>query len=214
VFEKRMPSRRVPVVAGVAAGQAAWVVGSLLAFVAVRAAEHESILSAALDDAAPSPEFYQAVGWVFYNAHTVGITVEPSRQGSSASPFTAVLVGGDGVTPLLYAVPVVVLAAAGGVVAFATGSRGSRHGLVAGLAVVPGYLVLAVAGVLVTSTAWSMGPGGTASPAAVAAVVRAGFLYPVVCAGGAGLLVGAVLDATGVSPPRSRPESTGGGDRS
>jgi hypothetical protein len=75
-------------------------------------------------------------------------------------------------------------------------------GLVAGLTVVPGYFVLTVAGKLATTTAWSMGPGGSASPAAVG-VLLAGVLYPAVCAGAAGALVG-VIRGRGASLDRSQ----------
>jgi hypothetical protein len=214
VSETRTPSRQVPILPGVVAGQAAWVVGYLLTFAVVWTADHNRVLRATLGDAAPAPDLYQTVGWVFFNAHTVGITVEPARQAGSPDPFTTELVGAAGFTPVLYAVPVVILIAAGASVAFATGSYDPRTGMVAGLAVVPGYLALCIAGTLATSTAWSMGPGGTASAEALAVVVRAGVLYPAVCSGGAGALVGAVLGVSGTppGPGPSQPEPTADGD--
>lgn len=192
---------RVPVFAGLVAGQVAWVVGYLLTFVVTWSGNHDAVLEAALGDA-PLPELYQAAGWVFYSAHGVGVTVEPAARGGSVSSFTATLVGPHGFTPLLYAVPAVLLAVAGVFVALRSEVERPRAGLAAGLAVVPGYFVLAVAGKLVTTTAWSMGPGGTASPAAVG-VLLAGVLSPAVFAGGSGVLVG-VFRARADSPDRSR----------
>jgi len=197
-------SNRVPVFAGPVAGQVAWTVGYLLTFAVTWSGDHEAILGGALGDA-PVPDLYQAVGWVFYSAHGVGVTVEPVARGGPASSFTVTLVGSDGFTPLLYAVPVVLLVVAGALVALRAGVTRAREGLVAGLAVVPGYFVLAIAGKLATTTAWSMGPGGTASPAAFG-VFLAGVLYPAVCAGGSGALV-ATIRGRGDSPDRSRVES-------
>jgi hypothetical protein len=194
-------SDRVPVLTGLLAGQVAWVAGYLVTFVVTWRGNHEAVLEAALGDA-PLPALYQAAGWVFYNAHGVGVSVEPAARGGQVSSFTATLVGPDGFTPLLYAVPTVCLVAAGALVAVRTDVERPRAGFVAGLTVVPGYVVLAVAGKLATTTAWSMGPGGTASPAAVG-VLLAGVLYPAVCAGGAGALVG-VVTGRADSPDRSR----------
>jgi hypothetical protein len=179
---------RVPVFAGLVAGQVAWAAGSLLTFAVTWSGDHEVVLEGALGDA-PLPELYQAVGWVFYSAHGVGVTVEPAARGGPVSSFTVTLVGADGFTSLLYAVPAVLLLGAGALVALRTEVERPREGLVAGLAVVPGYFVLAVAGKLATTTAWSIGPGGTAGPAAVG-VLLVGVLYPAVCAGAAGVLVG------------------------
>jgi len=192
---------RVPVFAGLVAGQVAWVVGYLLSFVVTWSGDHEAILTASLGDT-PLPDLYQAVGWVFYSAHGAGVTVEPAARDGPVSSFTVALVGPDGFTPLLYAVPAVLLVAAGVLVALRSGVERPREGVVVGFAVVPGYFVLAVAGKLATTTAWSMGPGGTAGPAAIG-VLLVGVLYPAVCAGGAGVLAG-VFRAREDSPGRSR----------
>jgi hypothetical protein len=188
----------------VVAGQVAWIVGYLLTLAITWSGNHEAVLETALGDA-PVPALYQAAGWVFYSAHGVGVAVEPAARGGPVSSFRATLVGPDGFTPLLYAVPAVLLVAAGALVALRSEVERPRVGLVAGLTLVPGYFVLAVAGKLATTTAWSMGPGGTASPAAVG-VLLAGVLYPAVCAGGAGTLV-AVLRARADSSERPRTES-------
>jgi len=195
---------RVPVFAGLVAGQVAWALGYLLTFAVTWSGDHEAILETALGDA-PLPELYQTVGWVFYSAHGAWITIEPVARGDQVSLFTVGLVGSDGFSPVLYVVPAVLLLAAGALVAVRTDVERPREGLVTGLAVVPGYLALTVAGKLATTTVWSMGPGGTASPAAVG-VLLAGVLYPAVCAGAAGGLVG-VFRAREDSPDQSRVEN-------
>jgi len=198
---RTVSTRRVPVFAGLVAGHAAWIAGYLCTFAVTWSDNHEAVLAAALGET-PMPELYQTVGWVFYSAHGVGIIVEPAARGGPVASFTVTLVGPDGLTPLLYAVPAVLLVAAGALVALRSGVERPREGLVAGLAVVPGYFVLAVVGKLATSTAWSMGPGGTAGPGAVG-VLLVGVLYPAVCAGGAGALVG-IINGGEDSPDRSR----------
>jgi len=196
-------SRPVPVFAGLVRGHVAWVVGYLLTFVLTWSGDHETTFASALGDA-PLPELYQAVGWVFYSAHGVGVVVEPATRGGSVSSFTVTLVGSDGFTPALYAVPAVCLLVAGALVAHRTGVERVREGLAAGLTVVPGYFVLAVAGKLATTAAWSMRPGGTASPAAVGVLV-AGVLYPAVFSGCGAVIVG-ILGRRG-PPDRSSARS-------
>lgn len=196
--------KRVPVLAGLAAAHAAWFAGYLVTAAVVFRAGREAVLDAAVGDTVSRVDPYQTVAWVFFNAHGVPVEVEPARRADDAAAFTATLVGGsDGVTPLVYGLPVVLLVAAGCAVALAADSRGPVDGFVAGLTVVPGYLALVVAGRLVASIAWSMS-GGTAAPEAVAALARAGLLYPAVCAGLAGLVVGAVRGKAGPSPDLER----------
>lgn len=194
VSVRRLAVGSVPVVRGVVAGQVAWAVGLLAAAVAVAAADHAAVVAATLGETAPSPAFSRLVGWVQFNAHTVDVVVTPATQGGTPSPVR-VSVLADGFSPLLYTVPVAALVVAGALVTVLADRRGLRPGLVAGLAVVPGYFVASVASRLAATTAWSMGPGGTAAPAAAGALVVSGLLYPVVCAGLGGALAGGVRAA-------------------
>lgn len=189
---------RVPVLTGLGAAHVAWFLGYFITAVVVWRGDRTAVI-----DTVSRLEPYQTVAWVFFGTHGVAVEVVPVDRGDDPAAFTATLVGGDGFTPLLYGLPVVLLAVAGAAVAVRAGSCGPVEGLVAGLVVVPGYLALAVAGGLVGSVAWSMS-GGTANLEPVGVLVRAGLLYPAVCAGFAGLVIGTVRGGAPPSLHRSR----------
>lgn len=189
--------RRVPVVAGIVAAHVAWVVGYLVTAVIFRQGGREAVSNPAFGEMASRPDTLQAVAWVFYSAHGAPVAIVPADRAEATASFTATLVGGDGFTPLLYAVPVVVLVAAGAAVAWYAGSTGPVDGLVAGFAVAPGYLALAWAASMASTITWSMGADGTAAPQATAVLLLAGLIYPFVCAGSGGLFAGAVTGLVG-----------------
>lgn len=191
--------RRVPVLAGIVAAHVAWFVGYLVTAVVVRWGGGEAALDAVLADTASRPDAYQVVTWVFYNAHGAPVETVPAARGDTTAASTVTLVGGDGFTPLLYAVPAVVLVGAGAAVARYAGSSGPVEGTVAGLVLVPAYVALAWAASMASTITWSMGSDGTAAPHATAVLVLAGLVYPAVCAGGGGLLAGSVTDLVGSS---------------
>ncbi|MFW6265517.1 MAG: hypothetical protein ACOC2A_01950, partial [Halanaeroarchaeum sp.] len=95
--------------------------------------------------------------------------------------------GQDGFTTLLYVVPPALLLAGGLALArhrrAATPIDGARFGL----AVIPGYLVLSVAGAFVFEVT-TLGASG--APDLLSAVVLAGILYPLVFASAGGALGG------------------------
>jgi hypothetical protein len=178
--------RRVPLGVGAAAGALAWLLGYLLTYVATSGRIREfqgSFLGGVADLFGLEVPTWKIVGWVFYNAHFVD-TAAGSGTGSA--------VGGDGFTALLYALPPVVLLAAGLAVGRAAGSGDAATDALAGASVLIGYLPLSILGVLLFETTIA---GTTVAPALVPGVLLAGVLYPAVFgAVGAGL---AALTADG-----------------
>lgn len=117
---------------------------------------------------------WQAVLWVFYDSHFVGI-----RTPEVFGPDGALWAGGELVhiidllgVEYLYAVPAVVLFVAGAVVATLGGTRTPREGAFAGMAVATGYIVVVIFGLFVATR------GGVA-PSPLRALVIAGAVYPV-----------------------------------
>jgi hypothetical protein len=127
---------------------------------------------------------YQLVGWVFYNAHFVDTVF-----GGLPVAATGSAVGGEnGFTPLLFLVPPALLLAAGLAVARFRGADTPATGALAGLAVVPGYFLLSVAGVFLFTIAAGPARG---RPDPVLAAVLAGVVYPAVLGVAGGALAGA-----------------------
>jgi hypothetical protein len=129
------------------------------------------------------------VGWVFYNAHFVDTVFRniPLVGGSAAS-----FVGGeDGITSLLYIVPIALLFATGPALARADGSVDRIRGALVGATALPGYLLPSIAGVFLFEV--SVG-GATGAPDLLPGVLLAGVVYPGLFAVAGGTL-GAVLAA-------------------
>lgn len=128
---------------------------------------------------------WKAVLWLFYDSQFVG-----TRTPTVTGPDGALWGGGELVDTVnvlgveyLYAVPVVLLVAAGATVAMTTNAMTPRNGLLAGITVTIGYLALTVLG-LFAATA-----GGIA-PSPLRALVVAGIVYPVVFGAVGGAVVG------------------------
>lgn len=185
-----MPSRklssRVPISAGVVAGIAAWLVGYVCTYIVAGTQIRESILSQAVELLGDGSATYKFVGWVFFNSHFVD-TVVSGPLSTSASNAVG---GGNGFTPILFLVPLALLVGAGLAVGRFQGVETAEAGAVAGLAVLPGYLVFAVLGTVLFEVSAGPASGG---PDVVLAVVLAGVVYPAVF----GALGGALAGETG-----------------
>jgi hypothetical protein len=155
---------RIPFVPGTVAGLAAWVLSYLFTYVVTSPDISNSLLGRFTD--LPT---WKIVGWVFYNAHFASTNYQVAFLEGSVNA-----VGGqDGFTPLLFVIPPLVLLAAGLAVGRAAGAVDLESSALAGLAVVPGYLLLSVAGVFLFATE-------NATPNVVTGIFLAGLVYPAV----------------------------------
>lgn len=128
---------------------------------------------------------WKAAGWLFYNAHGVGIRF---ADASGTVGIDFVEASGGTLAPL-YAVPPVVLLVAGGITAFRAGETGPKRAAAAGVTVVTGYAVALVAGSLLLGAS----PGSYAAAPALPLVPAVG--YPLVF-GAMGGVAAAVLSLT------------------
>ncbi|MFC7046498.1 transporter [Halobacteriaceae archaeon GCM10025711] len=126
---------------------------------------------------------WKAVAWLFYNAHFVTVTYPLPGAGSKASQN--LISSSEGNLTLLYLLPPLLLVLAGLVVALAADTAEPVDGLKAGLAVVPGYFVLAVLGVFLTVHSIENASIGVD---AVTGVLLAGLVYPAAFGGIGGAL--------------------------
>jgi hypothetical protein len=125
------------------------------------------------------------VGWVFFNAHFVDTVFQNvPLVGSSASSY----IGGDGgFTTLLYVVPAGLLIAAGLALARRHRAENPTRGAIIGATVIPGYLLLSIAGPFLFEVSTL---GATGAPDLLPAIVLAGIVYPVLFGGAGGALGG------------------------
>lgn len=128
---------------------------------------------------------WKAVGWLFYNAHGVGVRFV-GADGAVAVDF--VEASGGALAPL-YLVPPAVLLLAGGITAFRVDGAGPKRAAAAGATVVTGYAATLLIGSPLFGA--SLGPY-TAAPAAP---VLAAVGYPLVF-GAMGGVAAAVLATT------------------
>lgn len=174
--------RQLSLAVGPVGGAVAWLLGYALTFLLAAPDIEDSPIQEIIEVIQGDPATYELVGWTFYNAHFVdtifrGIPV----FGDVARNF----IGGDGFSELLYLVPIGLLLAAGVAVARVQGAAELSEGMVAGVAVVPGYLLLSVVGVFLFEISLEGVRGG---PDVLPAIVLAGIVYPVVFAGIGGVL--------------------------
>ncbi|MFC6754424.1 transporter [Halorubrum tibetense] len=163
--------------AGAAGGIAAYVLGYLLVYVTQRGGIEEQLEAfnfiADLFGSDPIPS-WQAVGWVFYNAHFVVTEVPVPFGGVRSENFIA---GSDeGTLTALYVVPPLLLLLAGLAAGRIANADDPAVGAQAGALLVIGYLPLAVIGALLFG--YSIGDG-TIAPDLITAVLLAGVVYPV-----------------------------------
>ena len=178
-------SSGVPLLGGALAGILTWILGYVLTYLLVAPDIRESALNQFVEAFEGAPATYEMVGWVFYNAHFVDVVFRDIPfVGSRSGTFVG---GQDGFTTLLYVVPPALLVAAGLALSRRQGATTPVEGATAGLTVVPGYLVLSVAGPFLFAVA-ALGARG--APDLLPAVVLAGVLYPLVFASAGGALGG------------------------
>lgn len=210
-----MPSLRrpSPVVRGAAVGVAAYLLGYLVTYawlggrvssiatdvtatVSYRTAEtsftNEPLLSSLLERFGGVSSTTWA-GWLFYNAHGVPFSVRVPGRGTSGSVPNLLLAADDGLLPLLFVVPPLLLVAAGAVLArdaSAVPAGSLPAGAGRGATVVAGYLPLSVAGALVfTVPGFNPMNYGNLAPHLLGSVLVMGGLYPLVFGGLGGWVV-------------------------
>jgi hypothetical protein len=182
--------RSWPVVRGALTGVVAFLAGYLVTYVwqAPRVRDSLQGINAILEFfGGESLPAWKAVGWLFFNAHYVR-TQLPGFGGPQTRNFIA---AGDAPT-LLYAVPVVVLFAAGFLVAWSRRTGDARDGALDGATVAIGYAVAATVAVFLVGA--TRGDASIA-PDPVTGVLLAGVVYPLVLGGTGGALAGLVASA-------------------
>ncbi|MFD1634253.1 hypothetical protein ACOZ4L_00805 [Haloplanus ruber] len=179
----------LPLVEGVVAGAAAWIVGYLLTALVVLARLDRSELGDISDNVGGGNSI-DFIGWVFFNSHFVGTVVEAGFLGFGGSNTTS-FVGGDGFTPLLYLVPVALLIGAGLAVGRARGVAGTTDGAVAGSLVVLPYLALSIIGAMLFRVSTEgLGASFSGRPELLPAVLLAGVVFPAVLGALGGIVAG------------------------
>ncbi len=167
-------SDTVSFTAGAAAGVVAYLLGYLVTYVSMSSSVEERLQGfnfvANVFGGEPI-SVWQAVGWLFYNAHFVRTRLD-GGLGPDSENFIAASDGGAIV--LLYLVPVVLLLAAGFLLARSVDVGAPADGAAAGAAVAVGYFPLALLGRFLFSYE------GSIAPDLVTAMLLAGLVYPLV----------------------------------
>ncbi|GAB7012859.1 transporter [Halolamina salina] len=179
---------KLPVGAGAAAGIGAYLLGYLLTYVWQSGSIEERLSAynfiAELFGGEPIA-VWQGIGWLFYNAHFVATRID-GFGGTQSQNFIA---GSDGgAITLLYAVPIVLLLAAGLLTARLADADEPGDGAIAGAAVAVGYFPLALIGRFLFSYQ------GSAAPDLITAVLLAGLVYPLLFGAVGGVLGSAFGD--------------------
>jgi len=158
---------------GAVAGVAAYALGYLVAYVSESGSIEEQLqvfnVVTELLGGDPIPA-WQAVGWLFYNAHFVETSI-PAFAGTRTINLLS-----EG-SAAFYLLPPLALVAAGFAVAFLADAGEPATGGAAGALVTLGYLPFAAGGVAAFS--YAVGDGAIA-PDAIAAIGVAGVVYPAV----------------------------------
>lgn len=161
---------------GALSGAGAYLLGYLITYLLVIDTVRGSIVGRLTGALAGEPTAWKLVGWILYNAHFVTTTVDvPVLGGTTAINLVA---ESPEIPDLLYALPPLLLVAAGLAVARQTlDAGGPRAAARAGATVVAGYFPLAVLGVFLFGVAAG---DTTAGPNAITGVLLAGVVYPTV----------------------------------
>jgi hypothetical protein len=183
-------NRELPVGVGAVAGASAWVLTYLFTYIITSSEIQNSLFGRVLE--AAEIGVWQAVGWVFFNAHFVNTNVDLGFFGSGA---VNAIGGENGFTPLLYVIPPLLLLIAGLAVGrYAGAGDDTAQAAMAGVTVVIGYGVLSIVGVFLFATE-------SVTPDPITGILLAGIVYPAVFG-----TVGAV--AAGLTAGQRGPEST------
>lgn len=176
------PVGRRAAAGGAVAGALGWAVGYLFVYLTQSGSVEERLRSfnAVLDLFGGDPiPTWQAVGWLFYNAHGVD-TVVPVFGGTTDQNFLAT----EGPVALLYILPPLVLVVAGAGTAYLAADTDpdadtdtTGPDALAGALLVLGYLPLSALGVVVFEHTVSI---GAIAPDVVTGVLLAGVVYPLI----------------------------------
>lgn len=168
----------MPLQTGAIAGSGAYLLGYVFTYLLVGGDIRESLGNRVVEVIAGQDVTYQAVGWVFYNAHLVPTVFEvdaPVFGGSSSVDLVSQV---DAFSAVLYLLPVLLLFGAGLAVGRRhLGTADPAAAAKAGATVVVGYFPLAAAGALLVRV---QNDASSAGPDLLLAVVLAGLVYPLV----------------------------------
>lgn len=165
---RELEENDVPVRRGAIVGGAAFVATYVLTAFAGLISSGSSLSDFASDGV--SIPLWKVAGWVFYSAH--GGEVDVSVAGSSAGV-------GFVSSPLIYALPPILLVAAGYVLASESDSPTRIAMLKGGASIAVGYGALSILGVFLTKYSISMLVTLSVEPDPVTGILLAGVLYPV-----------------------------------
>lgn len=147
-------------------------------------------ISDTVGDSGSSIDF---IGWVFFNSHFVETITEADFLGFGGSTAVS-FIGSDGFTPLLYLIPVALLVGAGLAVGRSKGVTETVDGAVAGVFVLPPYLVLSAIGAVVFRVSTEgLGSSFSGQPELLPAILLAGLVFPAVF----GVIGGVIAANTG-----------------
>lgn len=173
---------------GLAGGIGAWLLGYLVVYVLHGSDIRNSFGSSVIELFTDGPVTWKLVGLLFYNAHNVAVQI-PDVPFLGGGAVNVVARGDEAALTVLFALPPVLLLAAGAVAAWnaaeapATAARN-------GASVALGYFPLSLAGAFL----FAIGGEEAAGPSLVTAALLAGLVYPLVL-GAVGGLVGGHLSA-------------------
>lgn len=185
----------LPFIEGAIAGATAWIAGYVLTALVVLARMQDTQLSEISDAVGDGGSGIDFVGWVFFNSHLVDTVIEADVLGIGGAS-TMSFIGEDGFTPLLYVIPVAMLVGSGLAVGRSHGVTETPAGAVAGVLVVPPYLVLsAIGAVMFRVSTEALGASFSGQPELLPAILLAGIVFPAVF----GAIGGIVAANTGTS---------------
>ena len=163
-------------IGGAVTGAAAYVLGYLFVYVTQSDQVEEGLsgINFFADLFGGDPiSVWRGVGWLFYNAHFVDVSV-PSLIGAARSVnFVSQADGGT----YLFVVPPVLLVIAGLAAGRVAGASTPVDGARAGALLTAGYLPLAVIGGFLFRV--SVGDGASVAPDLITVVLLAGLVYPI-----------------------------------
>ena len=158
---------------GAVAGAVAYVVGYLLTYLLAAGTIRSAPATQVLELLTGNSPVWKLVGWTFYGGHFVDAIVPGIFGGSNAVNLVAT----DPISDVVYVVAPLALLVAGAALAHLADASEPVEGAKAGVAVVAGYLPLAVVGVFVFTVSIE---SASAGPDLAPALFLAGLLYPLV----------------------------------
>lgn len=176
--------------AGLGCGLGAGVVGYLAVYLAAAGTIRNSAAFGFLEAFGSDLSVWKVVGWLFLNVHGVA-TVVPGLFGSTSS--VNLVQNTSAFSPLLYAVPVVCLLAAGVAAAVLAGAASPAEGAFAGATVAFGYFVVAAVGLFAFTASFGE---NVVRPDPVTTVLLAGLVAPAALGAVGGAAAAAARDGS------------------